>query len=75
MDKYEDFKIIPYKDHFIIINTKGTREQHTHIKRWDTCKMLIKLVCKKRVPHSNYLKTSAKRISRNQKYIEKIEKG
>jgi len=39
----------------------------------NTCYLLIKLVCGKKVPYSPYLRTSAKRISRNKKYIREIE--
>ena len=35
--------------------------------------MLINLVCDKIVPDSDYLRTSAKRLSRDEKYIAQIE--
>ena len=47
-------------------------ENHTHLKKKDTCHLLIKLVCRKKY-RSPYLRTSAKRISRNKKYIREIE--
>lgn len=73
MDKMGDFRIFKYRDHHIICNTKGDDSHHTHIKSIDTCKMLVKLVCKCQVPTSKYLRESAKRISRNEKYIQNIE--
>lgn len=36
------------------------------------CKLLIRLVCNKIVPDSDYLRESAKRISRNKRYIRDI---
>lgn len=72
VDRHGDFIIFPYRDHHVIVNTKGSYENHTHIKKRDTCKMLIDLVCRKRVPKSMYLRSSAKRISRDEKYIENI---
>lgn len=73
MDKHSDFKIIKCGNHCVLINTKGSYSQHTHIKRYGTCKLLIDLICNKRVPDSDYLRTSAKRLSRDEKYIRKIE--
>jgi len=60
-------------NHYVLINKKGKVENHTHLKKKDTCYLLIKLVCRKEIPRSPYLRTSAKRISRNKKYIKEIE--
>ena len=74
LDKREHFKILDCGiDGFMVINTKGTYEHHTHLKHYNTCELLIKLVCKQVVPDKPYLRTSAKRISRNKKYIQKID--
>lgn len=81
MDKYGDFIIIDNGSYYTIENAKAKdfKNYHTHINKKgkggkrETCEMLIKLICKKRVPKSSYLRTSAKRISRDEKYIEKIE--
>lgn len=73
MDKPSDFMIIECGNHYVLINKKGKVENHTHLKKKDTCYLLIKLVCRKEVPRSSYLRTSAKRISRNKKYIKEIE--
>lgn len=73
MDKPSDFMIIECGNHYVLINKKGNVENHTHLKKKDTCYLLIKLVCRKEIPRSPYLRTSAKRISRNEKYIREIE--
>lgn len=73
MDKPSDFIIMECGNHYVLINKKGKMENHTHLKKKDTCYLLIKLVCEKKIPCSPYLRTSAKRISRNKKYIREIE--
>lgn len=74
MDSKRDFKIIGNNGDFIVINIRGEYENHTHLKSYNTCELLIKLVCKKVVPNSPYLRTSAKRISRDKDYIDKIDR-
>lgn len=75
MDKPSHFKIIDNGSYHTVINMKANdfKNYHTHLDRKSTCELLIKLVCKKRVPKSPYLRTSAKRISRDKKYIRNIE--
>jgi len=73
LDKPSDFMIMECDNHYVLINKKGNVENHTHLKKKDTCHLLINLVCEKKIPHSPYLRTSAKRISRNKKYIREIE--
>lgn len=82
LDKISDFKISDCGDYFTIENVKANdfENYHTHInknkkkkKNKDgTCRMLIKLICSKQVPKSKYLQTSAMRLSRDSKYIDKI---
>ena len=73
MDRKEHFKIIGESGNYIVINTKGGYEHHTHLKNYHTCELLIKLVCKKVVPNTPYMRSSGKRISRDKKYIQKID--
>ena len=80
LDRYEDFAIIDNGTYYTIQNIKGDcfENYHTHIAKkhkgkTTTCMLLIGLICNKRVPNSPYLRTSAKRISRNKKYIQNIE--
>lgn len=64
--------------HHIIINTKGKYENHGHVKHLGSCKKLLKLMDKKTVPHSTYLRGTVLRISLDEKYkqtvLHKIEK-
>ena len=74
MDKKSDFVIVPYRNEYVLSNSKGSEDQHTHIRRGGTCKLLIKLVCNKIVPNSGYLRTSAMRITRDEKYRRAIQR-
>ena len=67
------FKIINCGDYFTIANIKGGYDNHCHVKRKKTAKMLIKLMEKKRVPRSDYLRESAKRCTLDVKYIRDID--
>lgn len=54
-------------------NLNGTHDHHTHLKRKSTCELLVRLVKRKRVPDSTYLRSSAKRVTMDQRYINKID--
>ena len=84
MDKPSDFIIHESRKGFVIENAKAKDFQnyHTHIKKRkkksgrdkaETCHMLIRLICNKKIPNSDYLRASAKRISRDIDYINSIE--
>lgn len=57
----------------IIINTKGKYENHGHLKRLKTAKLVIKLMENQIIPDSDYLKGTILRISLDDKYKEKID--
>lgn len=73
MDKPNHFIIVPHRSHYVLVNTKGDRSHHTHLESKKTCRNLVGMVCNKTVPTSNYLKESAKRVSRDKKYILEVE--
>lgn len=82
MDKPKHFVISESRTRFTIENAKaGDFDNfHTHIRKRKskkhgdkTCRLLIELICNKQVPKSSYLRTSAKRISRDEEYIATIE--
>lgn len=83
MDRFSDFIINDCGSYYTIENAKARdfENYHTHLNKKNkvkngkrsTCDLLIYLVCQKRVPDSPYLRESAKRISRDEKYIQKIE--
>lgn len=85
MDKPSDFIIMDSGRYYTIENVRARDfdNNHTHINKKfavnkkekrerSVCEMLIHFICTKRVPTSPYLRESAKRISRDEKYIQKI---
>lgn len=71
---YKEFIVIEddYKDGHIIINTLGKYENHGHLKRLKTAKLVIKLMKNQIIPDSDYLKGTILRISLNEKYKDRI---
>ena len=69
----DEYTVVKSKRGHVITNTRGTfAENHAHIKRLSTCKMVIGLMKKKTVPDSPYLRKSVNRLSMDKKYIEKV---
>lgn len=62
----------------MLVNTAGEYKHHTHLKKRNTCELLIKLIERKEVPRSSYMRSSAKRVTLDIDYItainHKIEK-
>lgn len=73
MDCKDDFKIKKSRGQYVLYNHKSKDKGHTHIKTKGTCYKLVSWVCRKVVPKSDYLKRSAIRISRDEKYIQKVK--
>lgn len=73
MNDTDRFNIIDCGNYMTIVNLNGGYENHCHINTYDTAEMFIKLMNKKRVPDSDYLRKSALRVSIDPKYINKIE--
>lgn len=68
-----NYKVIKSDGSYVLINRKGSYENHGHFKKYSTCLKLIQIMKKNTVPFSHYLRTSALRISTDKKYIEKIQ--
>lgn len=62
-----------YKKGVVLINTAGQYKNHGHLKSLKTAKMMIKLVERRIVPKSDYLRTTALRVSIDEKYIQTIK--
>ncbi len=69
----DDLYIIDCGNYCIVRNAKGKYENHTHIKKYKTAEMFIKLVRKKKIPRSDYLRESVKRVSLDDKYVAAVE--
>lgn len=67
------YKVISCGDYITIANVKGDYDNHCHVKRMKTANMLVKLMKNKRIPKSNYLRESIKRVTLDKKYIRDID--
>ena len=68
----EDYKIIHNNRDFTLINLKGNYDSHGHLKKLNTCMLVIRLMKDGIVPHSQFLQETVLRISTDEKYIEKV---
>jgi hypothetical protein len=68
----DNFKIIADSRGYVLINTNGEYEYHAHLRRRETCKMLIRLIERKIVPISEYLRGSCLRLTLDEAYKETI---
>lgn len=66
-------KIINCGNYYTIANINGNQENHCHVNKQSTAELLCKLITRKEVPKSSYLRESAKRVTLDEKYKEKIE--
>lgn len=73
MNDTDRLNIIDCGNYVTVVNINGSYDNHCHVDTYDTALMFVKLVEKKRVPDSDYLRESALRVSINPKYIQKIE--
>ena len=67
-----EYKIIHNNRNYVLINLKGVQENHGHLKKLNTCHMLIRLMRKGTVPKSKYLQDAVLRISTDEKYKELV---
>lgn len=74
IDQIGDFKILKTSQGYIVKNVKGKYENHGHFKKLDTCYVIIKLINKRQVPRSKYLRGSALRLSLDKKYLSKVKR-
>lgn len=51
----------------------GRYENHGHVKKAKTAKMLIRLMKENKVPNSNYLRETVLRVSLDNKYKTKVK--
>lgn len=66
------YNIINCGDYMTIVNIKGEYENHCHVDKYKTAKMLVKLMENKRIPKSSYLRESVKRVTLDENYIRDI---
>ena len=73
IDQIGIYKILQDSKGYVVCNTKGEYANHGHFKQLKTCYTIIKLMRKRTVPKSKYLRGSALRISTDKYYIEKVQ--
>lgn len=70
------FKVYKSEDGFIIHNIdKGFEKGHTHVQKYTTCMILIKLLVNKRTPksRSRYFLESLMRLCDDENYKQQIQ--
>lgn len=68
----DEFMVVEDASGHVLINMNGKYENHGHIKKAKTAKMLIRLMKKKRVPNSQYLRGTVLRVSLDDTYKSKV---
>ncbi|MDF2840603.1 MAG: hypothetical protein K0Q99_1375 [Clostridia bacterium] len=70
------YKVYKSVDGFVIHNIyKGFENGHTHVQKYDTCMVLIKLLVNKKAPRSKsrYFLESLLRLCDDESYRQKIQ--
>ena len=70
-----DFKVYKAGGGFVVHNIKKSFDEgHTHVSKYDTCMVMIKLVERKQIPksRSKHFIESLIRISNDRKYTHRI---
>lgn len=60
--------IIKQHDNYIVRRANGEYSQHAHINTHKGCKLLLDCIHKNKLPKSQYLKGSAKRLLTEEEY-------
>ncbi len=74
IDRVGNYKILRNNGGYIVSNIKGEYKNHGHFKKLKTCYTIIRIMGKKQVPRSKYLKGSVLRISTDERYKEKVKR-
>lgn len=74
IDQVGDYKILKASRSYIVKNVKGGYNNHGHFKKLDICYLIIKLLQKRQVPRSKYLRGAALRISTDKDYVNKAKR-
>lgn len=74
VDQIGAYKILKASRGYIVKNVRGGYDSHGHFKKLDTCYLIIKLLQKRQVPRSKYLRGAALRISTDKDYVNKAKR-
>ncbi|WP_231181666.1 hypothetical protein [Clostridium botulinum] len=71
--KKEEYIIVPVCNNFIVINIeKQFKYGHTHLKNFNTAKLIIDLAIKKQLPKNYMLVNNLVRLTEDQEYKKKL---
>ncbi|WP_231247516.1 hypothetical protein [Clostridium botulinum] len=69
----DEYVIVPVCTDFLIINiNKKFKYGHTHLKNFDTAKLIIDLAIKKQLPKNHMLVKNLVRLTKDEEYKKKL---
>lgn len=74
IDQVDIYKILKTQRDYVVVNIMGQEENHGHFRRLKTCYLIIRLMRRRTVPKSKYLRKAALRISTDKPYTDKIRR-
>lgn len=76
--RIDEYIILETHYDFVVVNTEGEYENHSHFYTKKTCEKFIRMIRRRTIPLSPYFRESALRVSLDEKYkdsiVQKIEK-
>ncbi|MBP2026942.1 hypothetical protein J2Z35_000734 [Acetoanaerobium pronyense] len=73
LDVIQEYKLLKTKRDFVVVNTNGTREYHSHFDKENAARNLIDILIKKKIPKGQYFLEAAKRVTIDKEYNERLE--
>jgi hypothetical protein len=73
--RYEQFVIKDTEDGLVVVNNNGDYEHHSHVKNFESGRVICKLAAKRKLPRSRdtFFINALIRVSKNKKYIRELE--
>ena len=68
------FRIKQNSKYFTLIRDDGVYNHHSHYQKESTCKLVIDLIHKGKLPRSKYLRESVKRLLTEEEYEQMSDK-
>lgn len=70
----EEFKVLRTTRDYVVVNTSGKYENHSHFDSYAGAITCIDLIKRKKVPHSAYLAKAAYRLTTDEQYRAELER-
>ena len=70
----DKFKVLRTSRNYVVVNTMGGYEKHSHFDSYKGATTCIDLVLKHKIPKSRYLITAAKRLTIDDEYMAELER-